>query len=173
MIFLLIFGIVVLLVLIAIFYLMLRPIINGAVFFPTTSGNVEVIKRMAHAKSGERVADLGSGDGRILMAFAKDKIEICGYEIDPTLVWRSRRMIRKLGLQNYAKVFRKSFWRRNLSGFNVVIVYGIPYIMRRLERKLKRELKPGSRVISNIYQFPHWKPKETNKEKDVYLYIKT
>jgi hypothetical protein len=51
-----------------------------------------------------------------------------------------------------------------------VVVYGIPYIMPRLERKLRAELRPGSRVVAHSFPFPNWEPIERHKR--VYLYKK-
>lgn len=170
MFYLLLYQIFLLIVLAIFFYLMLRPIINGAVYFPTTRGSLETIVKFADAKTGEKLADIGSGDGRIIIAFAKQGIEAHGYEINPLLVWQSRWLIKKLGLQNKAFVHWKSFWRVDLSQYNIINIYGIPYIMKRLEFKLKKELKPKAKVISNIYPLPGWG--EIKKERGVYLYIK-
>jgi 16S rRNA A1518/A1519 N6-dimethyltransferase RsmA/KsgA/DIM1 with predicted DNA glycosylase/AP lyase activity len=124
--------------------------------------------QMADAKPGQKIADIGSGDGRILMAFARRGIEAHGYEINPLLVWRSRRAIRLAGLQNKAFVHWKDLWRISFSGFDTIVVYGIPYIMGGLENKLEREADPGTKVISNIYAFPHWKTIAVNK--NIYMY---
>lgn len=64
----------------------------------------------------------------------------------------------------------KNFWKANLSEFNCVALYGNFHIMGRLEKKLLKELKPGARVASNHFRFPHWKP--TKAKGDVYLYTK-
>lgn len=135
----------------------LAPIVRGAVYFPTKPANVEAIVRLAEIKSGEKAVDLGSGDGRIVIALARAGAEAHGYEINPLLVWRSRTAIRRAGLDGRAFVHWRSFWGVNLSDFSLVTAYGIPYIMRSLERKLRRELRSGARVISNIYPFPSWK----------------
>lgn len=167
----LLFKIVELLFLTIIIYLLFRPIINGAIYFPTKLKKIEFIKDLAGVKPGERIVDLGSGDGRILARFAKEGVEAHGYEINPLLVWRSRRILKRAGLYGQAVVHWQSFWQADLSQYNVVVVYGIPYIMKRLERKLKYELKPGAKVISNVYEFSDWQP--AHKENNVYLYIKS
>lgn len=156
--------IVALIVLLVLEYLLLRPLINGAVYFPTSETSVQTMLRLANIKRGEKVVDLGSGDGRVLLAFARAGAEAHGYEINPILVWRSRKAIREAGLQGKIFVHWKSFWRADLSSFDVVILYGIPYIMKKLEVKLGKELKTGTRVLSNIYRFPGWRP--TAEEKD-------
>lgn len=108
----------------------------------------------ANIKPGMRVADLGSGDGRIVVAMGQAGAMCVGFEINPVLVWYSRWKIRKLGLQDRIEIRTSDFWRQDLSGYDVVIVFGISHVMNRLAEKLKKELKPGSTVISNAFSLP-------------------
>ena len=149
----------------------LRPVLAGGAFYAST--REETVKKMvalAQIKPGEKAVDLGSGDGRLVIALARTGAQASGYEIDPLLVWLSRRKIRQAGLEKQAFIYRQSFWNGDLSGFDVVTVYGISYMMKRLERKLKRELKTGARVVSNYFTFPAWA--ESKKEGRLYLYQK-
>lgn len=168
------FGLVSLLVsLSAIIFLLgflLFPIVKGAPFVPSEMKTVEKMVGLAKVRHGERVVDLGSGDGRFLIAVAQKGIEAHGYEINPLLVWWARRRIRKAGMEKRAFVHWKSFWRVDYSSFDVVLIFGIFYIMRRLEKKLRNELKRGARVVSNAFNFPTWVPER--KEQEVYLYRK-
>ena len=152
-------------------YILFRPIIAGAIYFPTMPSSVEIVRQFtgAAARPGAKVADLGSGDGRILIALARDGAEAHGFEVNPLLVLQSRRAIRKAGLADKAFVHWQSFWKANLSDYDAVVVYGFPPIMKRLGRKLMRELRPGTRTISNVYHFHEMK---VSAEKDqVLLYI--
>jgi len=167
---LVVFKIVQLLFLLAILYLLGRPIVRGAIYFPTSARSIEIMIKIVEIKSGQRLADLGSGDGRILIAFARQGAQAHGYEINPLLVLSSRHKIKQAGLQDRALVHWKNFWRADFSRFDIIIVFGISYIMKGLEKKLKKELKPGAKVISNLFQFPNWQP--TCRENGVYLYIK-
>jgi precorrin-6B methylase 2 len=161
-------SVITVVVLLVIIYLLARPVIRGAIFFPATGHNVDIMMNMAKLHSGDRVVDLGSGDGRIVIACAREGIRAEGYEINPILVLLSRRRIRQAGLKGLAKVYWKSFWRVDLSPFDTVFVYGIPYIMHGLQGKLLRELRPGAKVISNIFLFPGWAP--LAKQEKVFLY---
>lgn len=154
---------------ILIYQLLIRPIIKGAVYFPTYPGNIGKIIEFADLKNG-KMADLGSGDGRVVMAFAEKGIEAHGYEVNPLLVFFSRRLIRKRGLQEKAIIHRKSFWNADLSGFDAVYTYGFPRIMEDLGNKLGVEMRAGTRIISNMYPFPNMEKEK--QENGVYLYLK-
>lgn len=151
-------------------YVFVRPIVKGAFYFPTTKENTSTMVRLSDIKPQERMADIGSGDGRIVITFARAGAEAHGYEINPILVWFSRRAIRRAGLENKAYIHWQSFWREDFSKFNVVTIYGIHPIMEPLEEKLRNELPVGGRVLSNIYQLPSWSPKYSQNR--VYLYQK-
>jgi len=141
---------------------------GGAVYAETKHETVRKIVDLANVKPGVRAADMGSGDGRLVIALAEAGAEAHGYEINPLFIWISKRNIRKLGLTGKAFIHRKSYWHEDLSNFDIITVYGYPPMMKRLEEKLERELKADARVISNKYPFPAWLP--SKKEDNVYLY---
>lgn len=125
---------------------------------------------LANVKPGEKAVDLGSGDGRVVIAMAKQGIEAHGYEINPLLVILSRRNIKKAGVSDKVFVHWQSFWNKNLSEFDIITVYGISYMMKKLETKLKKELKLNARVVSNYFIFSDWQPEK--RENNVYVYVK-
>ncbi|MFA5813833.1 MAG: class I SAM-dependent methyltransferase [Patescibacteria group bacterium] len=111
---------------------------------------------LAKVKTGDKMVDLGSGDGRIVIAFAREGLEAHGYDNNPILVWLSRRKIKRAGLQDRAFIHFQSFWRADLSRFSIVTLFGMSHIMSGLEKKLKKELPLGARVLSNAFRFPNW-----------------
>lgn len=123
---------------------------------------------LAAVTPGEKAIDLGSGDGRIVIALARAGAEAHGYEINPLLVWLGRREIKKAGLEKSAFIHWKDFWSVDFSNFNIVTVFGISHIMRVLKRKCRRELPAGARVVANSFPFPGWQFAE--KANNVYLY---
>jgi len=139
-------------------FLFFFPLGRGAVYVPSAPRKAVRIAKMAGAAPGRRVADLGSGDGRILIALARRGAEAHGYEVNPVLVLVSRAAIRRAGLESRAFVHWKSFWRADLSGFDAITLFQGSFIMRRLERKIRRELRPGARVISDFWAFPTLAP---------------
>lgn len=164
----LVVQLLILLALTAFIYLMLRPIISGAIFCPTSHAHVDTMVVLASPKAGEKIADLGSGDGRVLLAFAQKGAEAHGYEINPLLVMRARKMLKSAGFEKKAFVHWQSFWKKNLGEFDIITVYGFPNFMGRLGRKLKKEAAPGTRIVSNIYTFPGASPAKS--QDGVHLY---
>lgn len=150
-------------------FLILPMLSFGAVFAGTRPKIVQTMISLAEANPAKKAVDVGSGDGRLVIAMAKAGTEAHGYEINPFLVLLSRRNIKKAGLSGRAFVHWKNFWNEDFSSFDIVTVYGISYMMKKLEAKLKKELKPNARVISNYFTFSDWQ--YAQREDNVYLYL--
>ncbi|MBW7944307.1 hypothetical protein H3C70_02830 [Patescibacteria group bacterium] len=148
------------------FYIL--PKISGAVYVPTTAEQLEVMVKLAKVKPGERSVDLGSGDGRVVEAFAQAGAVADGLEINPGLVEQSEEYLAENKVKG-TKIVWQSFWDADLSDYDIITVYGYPSIMKGLGKKLRAELKPGARVISNQFPFPRWQADQ--EEDSVYLYI--
>jgi 16S rRNA A1518/A1519 N6-dimethyltransferase RsmA/KsgA/DIM1 with predicted DNA glycosylase/AP lyase activity len=159
-------GIIILLIIFAIW---ISSCFFGAPFQPSSDKELKEILELAKPNKKQKMVDLGSGNGKVIIEFAKRGIEAHGYEINPLLVWLSRAKIKKLGLKK-AFIHGGNFMNANLSKFNIITSFQISYIMPGLEKKLKKELKPRAKVISNTWKFPNWKPKR--KLGHVYLYVK-
>ena len=142
----------------------------GPFFVAIDDNKLNSMIKLAKPKKKDKIIDLGAGDGKILIKIAKMGFKSEGLEINPLLVNKLDKKVSKLSLDNFINVKRMNFWKCNLSRFDLVFLYGTSYIMKGLEMKLKSELKPGARVVSNHFKFPNWLPeKELN---DVYLYRK-
>jgi len=150
-----------LLVAVAVTLLFIFPMARGAVYVPSKDLAIETMIKLAKLKPNKLVADLGAGDGRITKAFAEAGAIAHGYEINPWLVFKGEQALRRAHLTDRAQIFRKSYWEVDLSDYEVITVYGITYIMAALEKKLLKELKPGTLVLSNYFQFPNWKITKT------------
>lgn len=138
-------------------------------YFQTSRYRVAAMVKLANPKPGETAADLGSGDGRIVIAFAKAGVEMHGYEVDNDLKHLAEQNIASEGLTNTV-ILNKDFWQENLSKYDIICCYPMPTIMGRLEKKLQDELRPGTRVLINYFPFRHWKAKM--QKDNIYLYIK-
>lgn len=142
----------------------------GPPYMPSRPETMERMLHLLKVRPGERVVDLGSGDGRLVIALARAGAEAHGYELNLPLVWRARRAIRAAGLEERAYIHWGNFWRTDFSRFDAVVIYGMGYIMSRLEKKLYHELAVGGRVVSNGFALPGWPI--ARQDKRVYLYRK-
>jgi predicted RNA methylase len=125
-------------------------------FVPSAEGSVTTMVKLAELKRGEKVIDLGAGDGKLVMALARAGGLTTGVEIDPGRYRLARAKIRAEGLDGKARMCRGSFWEENLNPYDVIVLYGVGSIMERLERKIINECKDNCRIVSNRFTFPGW-----------------
>lgn len=145
---------------------MILPLIP---YFQTSRYRVATMVDLAEPKPGEKGVDLGSGDGRIVIAFANRGVQMYGFELDTNLLRLSEKNITQANL-NSAFIENKNFWDIDLSGFDIITIYPMPDVMVQLEEKLKKEADPGTRILTNYYPLPTWIP---SKMKDnIHLYIR-
>ncbi len=145
--------------------------ISGAPYAGTKKIRVAKMIELADLQKGQKVVDLGSGDGRILIAAARAaKVECIGYELDLLMCLWSKFKVKRAGLSDRIKIHRQSYWPADLAKFDTVFLYLIPYKMKRMEKKLQRELRSGVKVISHGFKFPNWQPE---KKEDSILVYKT
>ena len=140
------------------FFFVFFPLGHGAIYDPSSAAETQIMADVADVKPGEKAADLGSGDGRVVVALAMKGAEAHGYEVNPILVAISRRRIRQMGLTGRAFIHWGNFWRMNLSRYELITVFQVGFIMGRLEAKLVRELSPGARIVSHYWRFPGLQP---------------
>lgn len=143
-------------------------VLFGAPFVPTDRRRVQEMLALSGLRPGEKLVDLGSGDGRIVVAAAKAGAIAEGWEVNPYLWMLSAWNIRRHGLQGRARVRLGSYWAQPLRDADVITLFLITTQMRPMERKLRAELKPGSRVVSYAFTFPEWAHEEARS--GVYLY---
>ena len=139
---------------------MLIPIVSGGgPYVPTKPEIMEQMLQVACIGPEDYVVDLGSGDGRLVIAAAQAGAkQSIGYEIHPGLVKLSNWKIQKMNLEKKALVVKKSMWKANLSEVTLVFLYQIPYAMNRIKKLLETQLPPGSRVVSHAFPIPGWEP---------------
>ncbi len=135
---------------------------GGASFVPSSDESITKAIALAEIQTTDRAADIGSGNGIVVIAMAKAGArEAIGFEIDPLLVKTSTKAIREHNLSDRARIEKTNFWKSDLSNFDIIFIFQLPYAMPKLEGKLQRELKPGARVISNTFTSPTWQPEKT------------
>jgi SAM-dependent methyltransferase len=129
---------------------------------PTPLTVVEAMLKMAGVGPTDTVYDLGSGDGRIpLMAAQRYGAHGVGIEIQPALVRASRQTAHESGVEDKVTFVEQDFFDADLSPATVVILYLWPGVNAALEPKLRRELRPGARIVSYTFGMSKWVPDKT------------
>jgi protein-L-isoaspartate O-methyltransferase len=148
-------------------------------FVTTPEDVVAPMLDLAEVTADDTVYDLGAGDGRIVIAAARDRgAKAVGVEIDPELAERANEAIRAAGVADRAKVRRGDMFKQDLSSATVVTLYLKPTLNAQLRPQLE-QLRPGARVVSHWFSMPGAKPAkkitvksaETGMEHLLYLWV--
>jgi len=129
---------------------------------PTPLTVVDAMLKLAGVGPSDTVFDLGSGDGRIpIMAAERYGAHGVGIEIQPGLIKTSRQAAHDAGVDDKVTFVEQDFFDADLSSATVVILYLWPTVNDSLEPKLRRELRPGTRIVSYTFGMSKWPPEKT------------
>jgi SAM-dependent methyltransferase len=142
-------------------------------FVPSPQEVVDKMIAVAGVKKGDVVYDMGSGDGRIVIAAAKKGARAVGFEIDGDLVKESRENIRKAGVQNLAEIRQQDILTVDFSPATVVTMYLLPDVNLTLKPNLQKQLKSGSRIVSHSFDMGDWKPDRVERVDGRTIYLWT
>lgn len=132
------------------------------IYYPTPPETVAEMLRLAKIKKGDVLYDLGSGDGRIPIAAAKEfGIHAVGIEIDQKLITEAEANARTAGVSELVRFRNENMFRIDVSEANIVTLYLSEKLNVLLRPKLLRELQPGTRIISHDFRMGDWKPEQT------------
>jgi precorrin-6B methylase 2 len=132
---------------------------TGGPYVPTPPAVVEAMLKLANVGPKDFVVDLGSGDGRIVLAAAtKYKARGMGVDIDPELVDQANASARKLGIADRVQFQVQDVLKADVGRATVMTLYLLPGMMTNLQKKLLAELRPGTRIVSHDFTFDKWKP---------------
>mgnify|MGYP001381218841 CR=1 FL=1 len=139
-------------------------------FEPTPHEIVHEMLKLANVKPGDVVYDLGSGDGRIVIAAVRDfgADKAVGVELDGKLVQRSIRNAKDAGVGNQVRFIRQDLFDADIREATVVTLYLLPEVNTRLRPKLLKVLKPGTRVVSHSHDMDDWEPDRVVEVRDGY-----
>jgi len=137
-------------------------------FVPSSDEKTLTMMRLANIRPHEKVIDLGAGEGKLVLAMAAKGADVTGIEIDGERATMTINNVAAAGLQERVRIINGNFWQHDLSNYDLIVLYGVPSIMERLEKKIANEAKPTVRIVSNHFTFPNWKPAKTVN--NVYLY---
>jgi SAM-dependent methyltransferase len=133
-----------------------------APFVPTPEAVVDEMLEIAKVSAKDVVYDLGSGDGRILIAAAKRfGARGVGIEINPDLLIDAGENATQAGVAHLVRFAEADFFTVDLSEATVVTLYLLPEVNRLLLPKLLAELRPGTRIVSYKYDLGDWAPEKT------------
>jgi len=134
--------------------------------------------RLAGVGRNDVVYDLGSGDGRLVIAAARDfGARGVGVEIDPRLVAQSVESARRAGVGDRVTFREQDLFQTDLADATVVTLYLSPALNLRLRPKLLRELRPGARIVSHDFDMGDWPPARAlrvdvrERASQVYLWV--
>ncbi|PYR61714.1 MAG: SAM-dependent methyltransferase [Acidobacteria bacterium] len=144
-------------------------------FVATPQSVVEAMLELAHVDAADVVYDLGSGDGRIPITAAKKYgARGVGIEIDPRLIRESMDNLAKAGVGDRVRFVNQDLFEANISEATVVTLFLLPRLNLQLMPKLKRELKPGTRVVSHYFHMgDEWPPEQSQDVDGLMIYLWT
>lgn len=144
----------------------------GVIFVTTPHEAVHEMLRLAAVTRNDVVYDLGSGDGRIVIAAARDfGARAVGVEIDPKLIKESEENARNAGVGDRVRFVEQDLFRADLREATVVTLFLLPGLNELLRPKLMEELRPGSRVVSHMYDMREWQPDKTVRVGGSTIYV--
>ena len=143
-------------------------------YVPTPEPVVNAMLKLAQVKRGDVLYDLGSGDGRIVIAAAKRYgVRGTGVDIDPQRVREANTNARKAGVAKQVRFLNQDLFAIDFSEATVVTLYLLPRINLQLRPKLLTELRPGTRIVSHGFDMGDWQPERVVEvgSSTIYLWV--
>ena len=130
---------------------------KDVIWVPTPDALVAKMLEIAKVTPQDYLIDLGSGDGRTVIAAAKLKAKATGVEYNPDMVELSKKKAEEAGVSDRASFVKADLFEYDFSNANVITMFLLPEINLRLRPKLL-EMKPGTRIVTNTFTMGEWKP---------------
>jgi protein-L-isoaspartate O-methyltransferase len=138
-----------------------------APYYPTPETIVEKMLQLGGLKAGEKMFDLGSGDGRIvIMAAQKYHADATGIEFEKDLWRQSMDRIKSLDLQKTARIINGDILKQDVSSADLVTVYLLPASNDKVRPMLEKQLKKGARVVAHDFEIAGWTPDQVQHIED-------
>lgn len=144
------------------------------IFVPTPQERVDAMLELADPREGEKLYDLGCGDGRIPITAAK-RYGVRGVciDIDPARIREARANVIAAGVEDLVEVRQEDLFETDFSDADIVTLYLLPRLNLELRPRLQKELRPGARVVSHSFHMGDWEP-DARREvsgNTVYLWV--
>jgi len=147
------------------------PALFGAPWHPISRRDLKRALDFCDAKAGERLVDLGSGDGRVLIAAAKEYDLIgTGIEIDPIKVWLANLRVRWAGVQDKVKIVQANIFDTDYGEADILFIYLTHQALDRLFPKILEQLKPNVKILCYRFCIQGMTPDKVNADKTLFLY---
>lgn len=132
------------------------------IYVPTPQPVVDAMLRLAKLQPGEKVYDLGCGDGRAVVTAARDfGAHGVGVDIDPARVRDSKANVEKAAVGERVEIRQADLFEMEFSDADVLFLYLLPSLNVRLRPRILDELKAGTRVVSNSFRMGDWEPDQS------------
>jgi SAM-dependent methyltransferase len=138
----------------------------GAPYLPTLKQQVVTALELAQLKPGQSLLELGCGDGKVVLAAAKQGIKVVGYEINPILALVA--WLRTWRYRKHVKIVCADFWKVNWPEAEAIFVFLLPKYMTKLDEKIETETKKPIKLVSFAFSIPG--KSKAMKKNCVYLY---
>jgi hypothetical protein len=142
-------------------------VLVGAPYLPTLTRQVNVALELADLQAGQTLLELGCGDGKVLVAAARQGIQVVGYELNPILALIAWLRTRRYGSQ--VRVIWGNFWQSSWPPAEAIFVFLLPRYMPKLHNKCMRYKYRPVKLISFAFEVPDKKP--TRQKAGLYLYL--
>ena len=143
-------------------------------FVPSPDSVVEAMLKLARVTAADVVYDLGSGDGRIPITAAKEYgARGVGIEIDPIRIREAIDNLKKAGVGDRVTFVQQDLFEADISQATVVTLFLLTRLNQQLMPKLKRDLRPGTRIVSHQFRMDDTWPPEASQDVDglmIYLW---
>lgn len=135
-------------------------------FIPATTKQIENVfsclpKQTGPNSNPPKLLDIGSGDGRIVIAAAKKGFISHGVELNPWLVLYSRLNSIRNNVYKQTAFYKKDLWKFNLTPYKFVVIFGVEQMMQDLEKKFVAELSKDATIVACRFPLPNLEPIHT------------
>lgn len=132
-------------------------------YVPTDPEIVQAMLKLAGVKSGDKLYDLGCGDGRIVITAAKSYgARGVGIDLNPERIAEAKANAKEAGVEDKVSFVQQDLLKSDFSDADVVSLYLLPSVNLKLRPQLWKQLRPGTRIVSHDFDMgPDWPPEKT------------
>lgn len=132
-------------------------------YVPTDPAVVQAMLKLAGVKPGDKLYDLGCGDGRIVITAAKSYgARGVGIDLNPERITEAKANAKEAGVEDKVRFVEQDLLNSDFSDADVVSLYLLPSVNLRLRPQLWQQLRPGTRIVSHDFDMgPDWPPEQT------------